>query len=346
MPQAALTRRSWRGVFVALALFLGAAAQAETLAVVAPSGACTLRAAPQGTHAAERAALAAEAAQLGAFATRLLADAAAMRLAPAREGVPGFGDWAYGWVQSYITSYRILARAVTGLVHSVTETEGPLGTHLAEEMAAPMRAEFRSRVLDPALGDGGIAADLAHVGAALDAAWATALAASAARLALLPPARAEARPTHRLDLAAASRPVAPDLAAGAPADPLALIAEEGTEPGTVFVRSMRPLAARLGAVVVRASEAGSFIAAGGAFGFAMAGLPGSAVGVAGGVGTSWAIDWLINRVDSSLNRAAFEAQALEAIARAERRLAAGTAALAAAALAARIEALAMDGDCR
>jgi hypothetical protein len=249
-------------------------------------------------------------------------------------------------VQSYVTSYRILVRAVTGLAQSVTEPEGPLGVRLAEEMAAPMRAEFRSRVLDPALGDGGIAADLAHVGAALDAAWATALAASAARLSLLPPAAAEARPTHRLDLAAAARPVAPELAAGAPADPLTLIAEEGTEPGTVFVRSMRPLAARLGAVVVRASEAGSFIAAGGAFGFAMAGLPGSAVGVAGGVGTSWAIDWLINRLDSSLNRAAFEAQALDAIARAERRLAAGTAAAAQVALAARIEALAMEGDCR
>ncbi|WP_372618071.1 hypothetical protein [Falsiroseomonas sp.] len=314
--------------------------------MVAPSGGCVLRAAPEGTQAAERAALAAEAAELGGLATRLLADAAAMRLAPAREGVPGFGDWAYGWVQSYVTSYRILARAVAGLAQSVTEPEVPLGARLAEEMAAPMREEFRSRVLDPALGDRVIAADLAHVGAALDAAWAAALAASAARLARLPPAPAEARPTHRLDLAAAARAVTPDLAASAPTDPLALIAEEGTEAGTVFVRSMRPLAARLGAVLVRASEAGSFIAAGGAFGFAMAGLPGSAVGIAGGVGTSWAIDWLINRLDASLNRAAFEAQALEAIARAERRLAAGSAAAAATALAARIEALATEGDCR
>jgi hypothetical protein len=342
----ALTRRSWRSVAVALVLLLGTGARAETLAVVSPSGVCVLRTAPEGTHAAERAALAARAAELGGFAGRLLADAAAMRLAPAREGVPYFGDWAYGWVQSYVTSYRILARAVTGLAQSVTEAEGPLGARLAEEMAAPMRAEFRSRVLDPALGEGGIAADLGHVGAALDAAWAAAIAASAARLAALPRAQAAARPTHRLDLAAAARPVAPDLAASAPTDPLALIAEEGTEAGTVFVRSIRPVAARLGAVLVRATEAGSFIAAGGAFGFAMAGLPGSAVGVAGGVGTSWAIDWVINRLDASLNRAAFEAHALEAIARAERRLAAGPAAAAEAALAARIEALATEGDCR
>lgn len=331
---------------MALALLVSAGVQAETLAVVAPSGACVPRAAPEGTRAAERAALEATAAELGGFATRLLADAAPVRLAPAREAVPAFGDWAYGWVQSYVTSYRILARAVGGLAQSVTESEGPLGARIAEEMAAPMRAEFRSRVLDPALGDGGIAADLAHVGAAVDAAWAAALAASAARLAALPHAPADARPTHRLNFVAAARPLAPEIAASVPTDPLALIAEEGTEAGTVFVRSMRPLAARLAAVLVRATEAGSFVAAGGAFGFAMAGLPGGAVGIAGGVGTSWAIDWLINRLDASLNRAAFEAQALGAIARAERRLADGPAAAAAAALAARIEAFETEGDCR
>jgi hypothetical protein len=342
----ALTPGSWRVALLALAFLAAAPApmRAETLAVVTPSGACLLRAAPPGTHASEQAALAAEAASLGGLAGRLLADAATMRLAAAREGVPAFGDWAYGWVQSYVTSYRILAGAVTGLAQSAAERDAAPGARLAEEMAAPMRAAFRGRVLDPALADGVIAADLAHVGAVLDAAWSAALAASAARLAALPPAAG--RPTHALHLAAASRPIAPDLAATAPADPLALIAEEGTEPGTVFVRSMRPLAARLGAVALRASEAGSLVAAGGAFGFALGGVPGSAVGIAGGIGTSWAIDWLINRLDASLNRATLEARALEAIARAEHRLATEPALAAAAALATRIEALATEGDCR
>ncbi len=344
MGRAALTGGSWRGLAVALALLASLPARAETLAVVVPSGACLLRAAPAGTHAGERASLAEEAVALGGLAQRLLADAATIRLAAAREGVPAFGDWAYGWVQSYVTSYRILAGAVTGLAQSATERDAAPGARLAEEMAAPMRAAFRARVLDPALADGGIAADLAHVGAALDAAWSAALAASATRLAALPPAAAQA--THRLDLAAAARPIAPALAATAPDDPLALIAEEGTEPGTVFVRSMRPVAARLGAIALRASEAGSLVAAGGAFGFALGGLPGGAVGIAGGVGSSWAIDWLINRLDASLNRAAFEARALEAIARAEHRLATEPAAVAAAALAARIDALATEGDCR
>ncbi len=343
--------RSRHALLLGLALlaFAAAPARAETLAVVAPgtNGGCTLRAAPPGTHAAETAALAAGATRLEGLAGRLLGDAAAMRLGPAREGVPGFGDWAYGWVQSYVTSYRILARGVVGLARaSSQEGEAPLAARIAEEMAEPIRSEFRARVLRPTLGDGGFAADLAHVGGALDAAWSQALAASAARLASLPPAPAGAQATHRLDFAAAGAPLAPALAATAPADPMALLAEDGADGGTVFLRSMRPMAARLGAVLVRLSEAGSIVAAGGAFGFALAGMPGTVVGIAGGVGASWGIDWLLNRLDASLNRAAFEAQALEAIARAEQRLASEAAAAAARVLATRLAALDTVGDCR
>lgn len=331
-------------LWVAL-LLLGAPLRAETIALVPPGGgACHVHAAPPGAHAREVAALEAEAARIAAFAARLLADAAAMRLGPAREGVPGFGDWAYGWVQSYVTSYRILLRGVTGLARSVsTEDETPLANRIAEEMAEPIREEFRARVLAPALGQASFAADLAHVGAAVDAAWDAALAASAARMAALP--RAVGPPTHRLHLAAAGRPNMAGVLDAAPADPMALFAEDGADGGTVFLRSMRPMAARLGAVAVRLSEAGSLIAAGGGLGFAMAGVPGTVIGLSGGIGASWAIDWLINRIDASLNRAAFESQAIEAIARAERHLAEGASAVVAAALQQRLVALVTETPC-
>ncbi|WP_198372741.1 hypothetical protein [Roseomonas rosulenta] len=329
-----------------IALLLAAPLRAETIAIAPLGGdACRIHAAPPGTHAAELAALEAEAARIAGFAERLLGDAAVMRLGPAREGVPAFGDWAYGWVQSYVTSYRILLRGAAGLARSVTaEDETPLAARLAEEMAEPIRAEFRARVLAPALGQGSFAGDLAHVAAAVDAVWTAALAASAARLGDLP--RAAAPPTHRIDLAAAGHPLAPGILAAAPADPMALLAEDGADGGTVFLRSMRPMAARLGAVAVRLSEAGSLVAAGGGLGFAMAGMPGTLIGLGGGIGASWAIDWLINRLDASLNRAAFESQAIEAIARAERHLAEGAAASVAAALRQRIAALATEMECR
>ncbi|MBP0466459.1 hypothetical protein J5Y09_21200 [Roseomonas sp. PWR1] len=336
--------RSWPALVIALLLCLAALVQparAETIAVTPPGGgACLLRAAPPGTQAREAAALAAEAEALRAMAARLLADAAVMRLGAAREGVPRFGDWAYGWVQSYVTSYRILARAASGLAQSIAEPgEGELVARLAEEMAEPLRAEFRTRVLAPVLATGGYADDLAHVGAVIDAAWEAALAASAARVARLPAAPAGAAPSHALHFAAAARPIGPVLQADATTDPMALIAEEGTDGSAAFLRSVRPLAARLGAVLVRISEVGSVVAAGGAFGFAMAGASGTMFGIAGGIGVAWGVDWLFNRVDAALNRTAFEAQALDAIARAERRLAAEASGIAAATLAARLAAL-------
>ncbi|WP_137125868.1 hypothetical protein [Roseomonas sp. HF4] len=342
-----LTRGSWHAA-LALSILAAVPARAETLAVVAPgAAACVLRAAPEGTAAAEIAALEAAAETLGGRARRLLADAATMRLAPAREGVPGFGDWAYGWVQSYVTSYRILARGVASLSGSVANGgETPLAARLAEEMAEPIRAEFRARVLAPALGGAAFVSDLAHVGAVLDDGWQAALAASAARLARLPPATAGAVAVRRIDLAAAAAPMAPALRAATPADPAALIAEDGTDGGAAFLRALRPMAARLGAVLVRLSEFGSAVAAGGVFGFAVGGMTGSAAGVAGGIGVAWGIDWLFNRLDAGLNRTAFEAQALDAIARAERRLAEDASRAATAALAARLGAVAGEGGCR
>ncbi|WP_203069982.1 hypothetical protein [Falsiroseomonas ponticola] len=330
-----------------LALLLACAAppaRAETLALALPDGGCTLLAAPEGAARQVAEELARDATQIRDMAARLLADAATMRLAPARERVPRFGDWAYGWVQSYVTSYRVLVRGAVGLADALAgRGEVPDPARIAEEMAAPIREEFRLRVLYPALEEGGFGADLAHVGAVVDAEWARALDAAARRLRALPPGTGQ--PVAVLDLAAAARPLAPALAAAAPDDPMAVIAEEGAETGMVFMRSLRPMAARLGAVVVRVSEAGSIVATGGVFGYAMAGLPGTVIGVASGIGASWGIDWLFNKLDATLNRTAFEAQALEAIGNAERRLAAEATQATAAALQARLDALLRAAPC-
>lgn len=337
-------RGSWAAAFLLLAAL---PLKAETLRVVLPDGVCLMRSLPRGGVATEAAALREDADALAALSARLLADAARMRLAPAREGVPGFGDWAYGWVQSYVTSYRSLARGIASVVRSVASAEeaATMAARVAEEMAEPVRAEFRRRVLAPTLDDGGFAADLDHVGGVLDAAWRQALSTSAARLARQPVAAPGATAGSVLNLAAAGSPMGSALASAVPADPVEALTRQGADEGSVFVRSMRPMAARFAAVAIRLSEAGSLVVAGGAFGLAAGGVPGSVIGVAGGIGASWGLDWMLNRLDATFTRAGFEAQALEALAQAEQRLATEAADAAAVLLAARVAALATPGEC-
>jgi hypothetical protein len=327
---------------VLLLLIFASPVLARPVAVRAPDGLCILRTVPRDQLAAWDAALAEEAARLQAMAARLLADAAAMRLAPAREAVPAFGDWAYDWVQSYMTAYRVLGLAARGLAEGLAEADAALPDRIAQAMAVPVREAFRARVLAPAIPPEALAADRLHVATLVDDAWRQAVAAVAREAALFPRAitiAPGAVAATRLDLAAAARPTAPLLADGGPVDPLALLAEEGADGSSVFLRAMRPMAARLGALALRVSEAGSLVATGGAFGYALAGSPGVALGLAGGIGLSWGVDWALNRVDAALNREAFEAQALEAIGRTEQRLAAQGGAAVAAALAARRAAL-------
>jgi hypothetical protein len=143
----------------------------------------------------------------------------------------------------------------------------------------------------------------------------------------------------RFDLDAAMQPMAPALAGLQGRDALFGVAGDPADTTMIFMRSMRPMAARLGAAAVRASEAGSVIASAGAFGYAIAGVPGVAIGAAGGVGVSWAIDWGLNRIDAALNRTEFEAQALQALDAAERRIAERAAEVTGAALDERLAAL-------
>ncbi len=323
---------------VALALLIFAQpALAAPMAVRNPDGSCGLRDVPEAALQAWDSHLAAEAARLEGMAHRLLADAAAMRLAPAREAVPGFGDWAYGWVQSYMTAYRVLGLAARNLAEGVAEADASsLPDRIAQGMATPVREAFRTRVLEPAIPPAALALDRAHVRDVIVAEWQLAVtevarqAQALPRVSLIAPG---AVAVPRVDLLAAARPLADWQAVEA--DPMALVVEEGAETSTVFLRSMRPMAARLGAVALRVSEAGSIVATSGAFGYALGGTPGVALGVAGGVGLSWGLDYVLNRVDSALNREAFEAQALEAIERAEQRLPAQGRLAVAAALAAR-----------
>lgn len=228
----------------------------------------------------------ADAARLQALGHRMLDDSLALRFGQARMRVPAFGGWAYDWTQSYVTSYRIIGRAIAQLGSSAGQGGTlPQAEALAHDLAAPVRQAFSDIVTRPSLGDGGFEADMAHLAATL--------AAEAGQPALAPALE------QALRLAPAER----------------LAEAAGTE--TIFMRSMRPMAARLGTLLLRVSEAGSIVALGSYFGYSLVGSPGVVVGALGGMGAAWGVDWMINRLDSNLNRPAFESQAMAAIDAAE-----------------------------
>lgn len=224
------------------------------------------------------------AAGLAALGHRMIEDSVALRFGAARMLVPSFGGWAYDWAQSYLISYHMMGRALARFGDSATTGVAlPNAEALAHDLAEPVRGALRLRVTLPALGDGGFGRDMAHVTQTLAETWPE---------------------------------LAPRLAPLGALDPAAHLADAvGAE--TVFLRSMRPMAARLGAVTLRVSEVGSVVAALGYLGWSMAGASGGVIGAVGGVGLAWGVDWVINRVDAGLNRANFESQALVMIAAAE-----------------------------
>lgn len=296
---------------------LPAATQAQdrsrAVALVLPDGRCLLRSVSSETLAAVQAGVTRAAQDSAALMQRLATDAATARFALAREKVPEFSGWAFDWVQSYINSFRMLGAMVRGVADSAADGTVVEGEALVQRMAEPMRAAFHQRVLAPAGMAERLVADAAHAAAMVEVFWARSLAQAVRPIVEARPAPGAPAPP-RLDLAVAVAGFAADIA---PDSAMRGGAEPGSDPTSVFVHSMRPMAARLSAVALRASEAGSLLAAGGALGFAMGGAPGLVVGTAGGVGVYWAIDWGFNRVDAALNRSDFEARALQAIARAE-----------------------------
>ena len=228
----------------------------------------------------------ATAANLTTLGQRILEDSVALRFGQARGLVPEFSAWAYDWTQSYFTAYNIAGRGLLQLGEAALGRAAlPNAETITHAMAVPVRAAFLERVTRPSLGDGRFDIDMAYLATTL--AHEARDPALGERLALA----LRLNPAERLSEAAGSE--------------------------TVFLRSIRPMAARLGALVLRLSEAGSVVAVGGYLGYGLVGTPGMLAGTLGGVGLAWGVDWAINRVDATLHRPAFEAQAMVAIDAAE-----------------------------
>ncbi len=354
-PQSRAGDRLRAALGLALALLAGPAAPARAadpvVAIVLPGGACELRQVPAQALAGVTAELERARQDAAGLAQRLAADAAAARYAGAREAVPAFGAWAYDWVQSYITAYRIAGRMVASAAAVLRGDATGLADDVVEQMSEPMRRAFEERVLARAAPPATLRRDLDMAATMVEAGWNRAQDSALAPLRAFPAAPAGSVASLRVDPAAAAGAAAVALrppaggAAGGRAAGGAGEDSPGADPASLFFHSLRPIAARVSAVMLRATEAGSLVATVGAVGYRFGGVPGLAAGTVGGVGAYWGIDWAFNRADAALNRGDFEAQSLAVIARAEAAVAeeAGRAVLAA--LDARVARLAVRGGC-
>jgi uncharacterized protein YukE len=292
-------------------------ASAQLVAIRHHDGRCDVRQLSPEALSALQARLEGARQDLSALAHRLASDAAGAQLAPAREGVPAFSAWAYSWVQSYVSALEMIGSLAASLVEVLRAGEGAGAGGSLERMAEPMRRAFEARVLRRDDVFAALRADLTVAGALIDLRWRAAIDDGAAVLATAPVAVAEGAPP-RLDLVALAAPVAAEVVAVAFAPESTASAAPGADPASVVLHSMRPLAARIGALGLRMTEIGSLLAAGSVLGFGVGGWLGLAIGGLGAVAVYWILDWLFSRVDAALNQEDFEAQALAAIDATER----------------------------
>lgn len=326
-------------------ILVPAAARAAdpVVAIMLPGGTCELRQVPAQALVDLNLQLDKARQAAADLAQRLAVDAASAHYAGAREVVPGFGAWAYDWVQSYVTAYRIVGRMVTSAAASLRGDPKGLADGVVEQMAEPMRRAFVERVMARAAPPETLRRDLEMAAALVEAGWTDALAGALAPLRAFPEAPAASTAALRLDPEAAGRVALVTLRAQAGGT--ASDASPGSDPASLFFHSLRPLSARVSAMMLRATEAGSIVATVAAVGYRFGGVAGLAAGAVGGVGAYWGIDWAFNRADAALNREDFEAQSLLVISRAEAAMAEEARREVLTALDARVARLAVRGGC-
>lgn len=211
--------------------------------------------------------------------------------------VTAYADWAYGWTSSYVASYQIVYRAFQGAwAHFMSDQPGSILTAMANEAAGVVRARFRDIVVRPE-----------RTQLTLDREWRQARDLIDSELQRV--GQAQAAVLRDLPAADATGPAArvvPSREGG-----LGVVLEAETpDIDAVLVRSTRPMATRVGILVLRLTEVGSVAALVGSLGVSLGPISGVAVGIVVGVGIAWGIDYLINRLDAALHRAEFEQHGL------------------------------------
>ncbi|MBM3535680.1 MAG: hypothetical protein FJX60_21925 [Alphaproteobacteria bacterium] len=233
-----------------------------------------------------RAQIATDRARLHQFADQAVATAVAIEFGAMRLRAPAYADWAYGWVQSYVTSYQIIGRALTGaLDHWVFGGPGSIMDAATNEASNVVREHFQRLVVQPELTQKALDIEWSRVTDLLNREFDAVEARQSAALVAL---------TGRWSVTEAQslRPISE-------VDALSI---ETPDINAVLVRSARPMAARAGIIALRLTEIGSVAAIVGSLGISFGPLTGIVVGVGGGLVIAWGIDYVINLIDAELHR--------------------------------------------
>lgn len=246
--------------------------------------------------ARQRAFLAAERVRLHQLADQAVATATTIQFGAMRLRAPAYASWAYGWVQSYVTSYQIIGRGFAGgFQHLTSGQPGSTIDAVTAEATGVVREHFRDLVVQPEKTQKALDTEWTRVAEFLDQEFVRIERRQEEALLVL---RSQSSPA-----AEAPRP------SGVPAQNRSNLTAETPDIDTVLVRSARPMAARAGILILRLTEVGSVAAIVGSLGISFGPLTGIAVGVVG-LGLVWGIDYLINSIDAALHRDELESHAL------------------------------------
>lgn len=282
-------------------------------AFIAAVAMLTATAAAAGPVDERAAAWAADDARILARAAPRLVDAA---LAPTfvamDRRVGGYADWVYGWISSLLVAWDLAATGAGEARREIAAGRVPDSAAVYQRLAEVVQRQFDETVVQPGRTDRAIA-DGWHRAmgrvAALDASLTADRRVRIERTAVLlriDPAPALARfGAPLLTGAVTTSEAPPDLTFRA------LSAVEDHAGGTadrVLVRSLRPLATRALSVTIRlvvAPAIAGLVATPVAGSNGIVGAVATLVAVSAGI---WGVDYLVNRIDGTLTRPAFEAE--------------------------------------
>lgn len=269
---------------------------------------------------------------------RVLGDGVSLAFGAVRERVPIYGDWAYGWVESYVTSYELLLRSLLAGAQAGAAPWSPeVRNAVVGEAQRFVFDRFDQIVIRPAALPQRLQREWETAAAMAELEWQLARTRTRESVARF---LAEHCPGTAVPLPEPSTTPTLRSPDGSPlesAGPIQAIyrLEGAGNAETIFVRSTRPFGARIAIMLARLTEAGSALAAGSIFGIGS--LSGPITGFVGALATVWTIDWAINRGDEMINRGAMEADLRVLIGEVEREMLEGMQAVLASAIGAAAE---------
>lgn len=251
--------------------------------------------------ASRQIALAAELDKVAAQAAAIAEEETAHLASVLLRHLSSYGDWAYGWVESYVTAYLVAGRAIDRHLNSERRDNSIVQDYRAE-LIALAAARFHDAVLRPAEADARLAAAAQRVVSAVEDGWASSLAEE----------RAAWRGFIAREAQVLGRTSSDTEMRCTPTLPLPHVQgriEPAYDESLLMLRAARPFIGRGALLSFRLMAGGAFRAEPTAM---LAVVMQPSVGLASTIAATtlslWGGDWMLSRLDEILHRGDFEAR--------------------------------------